>query len=129
MRQARLHLVPVQVGDQGLVSLLHRDAMDLANLLSIQCGARYSRYRKNDLIAAKRAFRVSRRIATLLLDVCQEFQHELGIELGQVELRWSQAQALGGKPHQQHQAVGIGLARVGTRRTIPREVLAQEVLR
>ena len=66
------------------------------------------------LIAASRGVPGGRGITALLFDVGQVLEHQSGINVLKVKLRWRLAETFAGKNEQQAERVRISLTRMGT---------------
>ena len=119
------HLIGREMPRQRLVMTLCWDGVDLHDLLQ---GGRHAELDipHEGLDRGEPGIAGRSTVATLLLDVGQEVEHEGGVDVLEAELGRSLSHTFAGKDEQQPKGVRVGFAGVGAVAPLGRHVFAQE---
>src|SRR5690606_39074496 len=123
--EQRLDLGSSQIVDELVVGLLHWDGMNRASL--IETGDHAILEEAEERLDGRQSCVTSLRTAvTGSLQMAQELQDQRRVKLLDLKGGWQCLEAIGGETHEQLDRVGVGLARVNTRASFDRQMLAQK---
>ena len=124
--QNRVDLVHGQVADERLSMALGGDGEDLPGLVQrsrvAELDIAHERFHccQSDVAAGRAATAID-------LEVSEESHDERSVEVFEVKLRWSAAEAFGGEQEQQAEGIGVAVAGMRAIAALDGKVVAQEV--
>ena len=117
--------IAIEVADEGLVGLLHRDGANLPGLFEARWQSILQEAEER-VDGGKSCIAGAGGATSFSLDVLEECKNKRRVELLDRKLGWSDAEVVGGKADQKLEGIGVGLASVRACLALTRQVFAEE---